>query len=170
MDAGAFLSMDSLHRPAAHIMGPKACRLVCVCSEGQSRGAGVVVNPSQPVHFLSTLSCTVPVKQWPRVPVHCGISRSTGIKGEVYTLGGPNSVLCDGWTVNLWYSHIKNIITGTWREEMLRIKCGATPLADGLCGKWSKWTQRVTFKGVWLWQGLWSPARARPQRPASQSY
>lgn len=98
MEAGAFLSMDSLHRPAAHIMGPKACRLVCVCvcSEGQSRGAGVVVNPSQPEHFLSTLGSTVPVKQRPRVPAHCGISRSTGIKGEVYTPGGPSSVLCDG--------------------------------------------------------------------------
>lgn len=44
MDAGAFLSMDSLHRPAAQITGrPQVSESECVClCEGVGTDIGVI--------------------------------------------------------------------------------------------------------------------------------
>lgn len=83
MDAEAFLSMDSLHRPAAHIMGrPQACVCVCVYEKDKAE-TDVVVNQSRTVQFLSLRGYTVPVTTTNMHYCTLGNSESTDIKEEV---------------------------------------------------------------------------------------
>lgn len=59
MDAGAFLTMDSLHRLTQYIMGlPQLCVCACVCIYiyihiGKAKAGIVVVNKSRIVQYCT---------------------------------------------------------------------------------------------------------------------